>query len=177
MKLQVNRTIFRLFSTASSAVKLACTALGELILPFLPQLSAHCDQLQFSSVAQSCPTICDPMGCSTPDLPAPHNSRSPPKLLSIESVMQSSHLILCHPLLLLPSIFPSIRVFSKESVLCIRWPGIGVLASAPVLLMNIHDWSPLGWTGWISWQSTGLLRVFSNTTVQKHQFFGAQLSL
>ena len=176
MKLQVNRTIFRLFSTASSAVNLACTALGELILPFLPQLSAHCDQLQFSSVTQSCPTLCDSRDCNTPGLPAPHNSRSLPKLLSIESMMQFNHLILCHPLLL-PSIFPSIRVFSKESVLCIRWPSIGVLASAPVLPMNIQDWSPLGWTGWISLQSTGLWRVFSNTTVQKHQFFGAQLSL
>ena len=138
MKLQVNRTIFRLFSTASSAVKLACTALGELILPFLPQLSAHCDQLQFSSVTQSCPTLCDSRDCNTPGLPAPHNSRSLPKLLSIESMMQFNHLILCHPLLL-PSIFPSIRVFSKESVLCIRWPSIGVLASAPVLPMNIQD--------------------------------------
>ena len=103
------------------------------------------------------------------------NSRSPPKTMSIESVMPSNHLILCHPLLLLPSIFPNIRVFSNESDLYIRWPKYG--ASASVLLMNIQDWSPLGWTGWISLQSKGLSRVFSNTTVQKHQFFGAQLSL
>jgi len=97
--------------------------------------------------------------------------------LSIISVMPSNHLILCHPLLLLLSIFPSIRVFSNESVLHIRWPNIGVSASASVLPMYIQDWFPLGWTDLISLQSKGLSRVFSNTTVQKHQFFGTQLSL
>ena len=75
-----------------------------------------------SSVAQSCPTLCDPMNSSTPGLPVHTNSRSLLKLMSIESVMPSNHLILCHPLLLLPSIFPSIRVFSDESALRIRWP-------------------------------------------------------
>ena len=102
------------------------------------------------------------------------NSRSPPKPMSIKSVMPSNHLILYCPLLLLSSIFPSTRVFSKESALHIRWPNIGASASASVLPMNTHNWSPLGWTGWISLQSKGLSRVFSNTTVQKHQFFGAQ---
>ena len=72
------------------------------------------------------------------------------KLMSIESVMPSNHLILCHPLLLPPSIFPSIRVFSNESVLRITWPNIGVSASASVLPMTTQDWFPLGWTGWIS---------------------------
>ena len=105
------------------------------------------------------------------------NSQSPPKPMSIELVMPSNHLILCCSLLLLPSIFPSIRVFSKESVLCIRWPNYWISASAPVLPMNIQDWSPSEWTGWISLQSKGLSRVFSNTTVQKHQFFSTQLSL
>ena len=77
----------------------------------------------FSSVTQSCTTFCDPVDCSTPGFPFHHrNSRSLLKLMSIESVIQSNHLILCHPLLLLPSIFPSIRVFSTESVLCLRWP-------------------------------------------------------
>ena len=103
------------------------------------------------------------------------NSRSSLKLVSIESVMPSSHLILCHPLLLLPSIPPSIRVFSSESTLCMRWSKY-VSALASFLPKNTQDWSPLGWTGWISLQSKGLSRVFSNTTVQKHQFFGAQLS-
>ena len=105
------------------------------------------------------------------------NSRSSPKPMSIELVVLSNHLILCCPLLLLPSIFPSIRVSSNESVLHIRWPNIGVLASTLVLPMNTQYWSPLGWTGWISLQSKGLSRVFSNTAVQKHQFFRAQLSL
>ena len=105
------------------------------------------------------------------------NSRSLLKFISIESVKPSNHLILCHPLLLLPSISPSIRVFSNESVLSIRWPNIGVSASTSVLPMNIQDWFPLGLTGWISLQSKGLSRVFSNTTVQKHQFFCAQISL
>ena len=99
------------------------------------------------------------------------NSQNSPKPMSIESVMPSSHLILCHPLLLLPSIFPSIRVFSNESALHIRWPAL-----VSLLPMNTQDWSPLEWTGWISLQSKGLSRVFSNTTVQKHQFFDAQLS-
>ena len=105
------------------------------------------------------------------------NSWSLLKLMSIELVMLSNHLILCRLLLLPPSIFPSIRVFSNESVLCIRWPNIRVVASTSVLPMSIQDWLPLGWTGWISLQSKGLSRVFSNTTVQKHQFFSTQLSL
>ena len=105
------------------------------------------------------------------------NSQSLPKPMSIESVMPSSHLILCRPRLLLLPIPPSIRVFSNESALCIRWPSIGVSAAASVLPMNTQDQSPLGWTGWISWQCKGLSRVFSNITVQKQQFFGAQLSL
>ena len=86
------------------------------------------------------------------------NSWSLPKLMSIESVMPSNHLILCRPLLL-PSIFPSIRFFSNESALCIS---IGLSASTSVLPMSTQDWS-LGWTGWISLQSKGLSRVFSNT--------------
>ena len=117
------------------------------------------------------------------------------KLMSIELVMPSNHLILCCPLLLLPSIFPSIRVVSNESVLQIRWPKYhlelqlqeppgasasvppGASASGTVFPMNIQDWFPLGWTGLISLLSKGLSRVFPNTTVQKHQFFHAQLSL
>ena len=86
-----------------------------------------------------------------------------------------THLILCHPLLLLPSIFPSIRVFSNESALCIRWPNYWEFQ----LQHQSFQWifSPLGWTGWVSLLSKGLSRVFSNTTVQKYQFFSAQLYL
>ena len=94
------------------------------------------------------------------------NSRSLPKLMSTESVMPSNHLILCHPLLLLPSIFSSIRVFSNSQLFASGGQRIGVSASTSILPMNTQDWSPLGWTGWISLQSKGLSRVFSNTTVQ-----------
>ena len=188
--------------------------------------------VQFSSAAQSCPTLCNPMDHSTPGLPIHHQF----KLVSIELVMPSNHLILCHPLLLLPSIFPSIssvqslsrvrlfatpwiaahqaslsitnswsslkltsiesvmpssqlivcrpllllppippsiRVFSNKSALHRRWPkywsssfSTGVLASASFLPKNTQDWSPLEWTSWISLQTNGLLRVFSNTTFQ-----------
>ena len=76
----------------------------------------------FSSVIQSCSTLCDPMDCSTPGFPVHHQLPSLLKLMSIELVMPSNHLIFCTPLLLLPSIFPSIRVFSKESALRITWP-------------------------------------------------------
>ena len=97
--------------------------------------------------------------------------------MSIESVMSSNHLILCHPLLLLPSSFPSVRVFSNESVLRIRWPKYWSFTSVSVLSINIQDWFPLGWIDLISLLSKGLTRLFCNTTVQKHQFFGTQLSL
>ena len=96
-------------------------------------------------------------------------SWSLPKLISIELVLPSNHLILCHPLLLLPSIIPSIRVFSNESALRIRWPKYWSF-SFNISPSNEHS-------GLISLQSKGLSRVFSNTTVQKHQFFGTQLSL
>ena len=105
-----------------------------------------------------------------------NNSRSLLKLMSIQSVISFSHFIFCRPLLLPPSIFPSIRVFSNESVLHIRWPKYWGSASGSVLPMNTQDWSLLGWTGFISLQSKGLSRVFSNTTVQKHQFFSIQPS-
>ena len=105
------------------------------------------------------------------------NSQSLLKLKSIKSVMPSNYLIIFHPLLLLSSIFPSNRVFSNESVLRIRWPSIRVSASASILPMTVQYLFPLGWTGWISLQSKRLSRVFSNTTVRNHQFFGSQLSL
>ena len=96
------------------------------------------------------------------------NSRSPPKPMSIKSVMPSNHLIFCPPLLLLSSIFPSIRVFSNESALRNRWPkyfGQRVSASASILPKNIQGWFPLGLTGLISLLSRGFSRVFSSTTV------------
>ena len=105
------------------------------------------------------------------------DSRSLFKLMSIELVMPSNHLILCYTLLLLPSIFPRIRVFQISQLFPSSGQSTGVSASASVLPMNIQSWFPLGLTGLISLLSKGLSRVFSNTTVQKHQFFGTQLSL
>ena len=129
--------------------------------------------IQFSSVTQPCPTLCDPWTAACQVSLSITNSQSLPKLMSIDSVIPSIHLILCHLLLLL-SIFPSIRVFSNESALHIRWPKYW---SFSFNISPSQDWSPSEWTGWISLQSKGLSRVFSNTTVQKHQFFGAQISL
>ena len=104
------------------------------------------------------------------------SSWSLPKLMCIESVMPSNHLILCHPLLLPPSVFLSIRVFSNESALHIQWPKYWSF-SFNISPSKEHSGFPVGWTSWISLPSKGFSRVFSNTTVQKHQFFGAQLSL
>ena len=104
------------------------------------------------------------------------NSQSLLKLMSIESVMPSNHLILYCPPLLLPSIFPSIRVFSNESVFCIRWLKYWSFSFSISPSNEYSGLISLGWTGWIFLQSKGPSRVFSNTTVQKHQFFGAQLS-
>ena len=118
---------------------------------------------QFSSVAQLCLTLCTARQASL----SITNSQSPPKPMSIESVMPSNHLVLRHTLLLLPSIFPSIRVFSNESALCMRWPKYWSFSFNISPSMNTQDWSPSEWTGWISLQSKGLSRVFSNTTVQK----------
>ena len=112
------------------------------------------------------------MDCSTPGFPV-HHQLPELKLMSIESVMTSNHLNFCHPLLLLPSIFPSIKwSFPESQLFASGGPSIG--ASASVLLMNIQGWFPLGLTGLIL-QSKGLSRVFSNTTIQKHQLFGACL--
>ena len=104
------------------------------------------------------------------------NSRSSLRLMSIMSVMPSSHLILCRPLLLLPPIPPSIRVFSNESTFHMRWPKYWSFSFS---ISPSNEYSGLisfRKAGWISLQSKGLSRVFSNTTVQKHRFFGAQLS-
>ena len=96
------------------------------------------------------------------------------RLMSIKSVMPSNHLTLCLPLLILPSIFPSITVISSESTLHIRWPKYWSFSLSIISSNEYQDWVPSGWTGWISLLSKGLSRVFSNTTVQKHQFFSSQ---
>ena len=104
-------------------------------------------------------------------------SRNLLKLMSIELVMLSNHLILCRPLLLLPSISPSIRVFSRSQLFASGGQSTGASASGSVLPMNIQGRFPLGLTGLISLQSKGLSRVFSNSTVQKHQFFSSEVSI
>ena len=131
---------------------------------------------QLTLVAQSCPALCDPKNHSTQASLSITNSRSSLRLTSIESVMPSSHLILCRPLLLLPPIPPSIRVFSNESTLRMRWPKywsfrFSIIPSKeiPGLISFRMDWLDL-----LAVQG-GLSRDFSNTTVQKHQFFGTQL--
>ena len=103
------------------------------------------------------------------------NCQSLLKLMSIVTVIPSNHLILRRPLLPLPSSFPSSGSFQMSQFFASGDQSIGVSASASVFPMNIQDWFPLRWTGWISLQSKGLSRIFSNTTVQKHKFFGAQL--
>ena len=131
---------------------------------------------QFSSVTQLYPTVCDPMACSTPGYPVHHQlpELTQTQVYQVSDATQPSH-PLC-PLLLLPSIFPSIRVFQMTQFFASGGQRIGVSASASVLPMNIQNWSPLGWTGWIALQSKGLSRVFPNTIAQKHQFFSTQLS-
>ena len=122
-------------------------------------------------------TRCNPMDCSMLASLSITNAWSLLKLMCIKLVMSSNDLILCHPLLLSPQSFPASGSFQMSQLFASGGQSIGVLISTSVLPMNIQDWSPLGWTGWISLPSKGLSRVFSNTTVQKHWFLGTQLSL
>ena len=123
---------------------------------------------QFSSVAQSCLTLCDPMDCSLSGFPVHHQLLEFIQTHVSSSVFPFSSSLQSCPA---PGSFPMSQLFASGG------HSTGVSASTSVLPMNTQDWSPLGWTGWISLQSKGLSRVFSNTTVQKHQFFGTQLSL
>ena len=131
--------------------------------------------VQFSSVAQSCLTFCYPMDCSIPGFPVHYyrfSSNSCPLSLWCHSTISSSVV----PFSSYLQSFPASRYFQMSQFFASGGQSIGVSASASVLPRNIQDWFPLGWTGWISLKSKGLSRVFSNTTVQKHQFFGTQLS-
>ena len=129
--------------------------------------------VQFSSVAQSCPTLCNPMNHSTPGLPVHHQllESTQTHVCWVSDAIQPSHPLSS------PSP-PALNLSQHQGLFKFASGGqsIGVSASTSVLPMNTQDWS-LEWTGWISLQSKGLSRVFSNTTVQKHQFFGTQLSL
>ena len=132
--------------------------------------------VQFSSVVQSCLTLCDPMDRSTrPPCPSPTprvHSNSCPSSQWCHPTISSSVI----PFSSYLQSFPASGSFQTSQFFTSGGQSIGVSASASVLAMNIQDWSPLGWTGWISLMSKGLSRVFSNTTVQKHQFFGTQPS-
>ena len=129
------------------------------------------------SVAQPCLTLTTPWTAARQASLSITNSWSLLKLMSIELVMPFNHLILCCPLLLLSSIFPASGSFLMNLFFASDGQSIGVSASAAVLEMNIQDWFPLEWIDWISLLSKGLSRIFSNTAVQKNQFFSAQLSL
>ena len=132
----------------------------------------HFGSVQFSSVAQSCPTLCTaPWTAARQASLSITNSRSSLKLMSLESVMPSNHLILCFPFSSCPQSFPASESFPMSQLFTWGGQSIRVSALASVLPMNTQDWSPLEQTSWISLQSKGLSRVFSNTTVQKHQFF------
>ena len=141
---------------------------------FIAPLFKTLKTTQFSSVAQSHPTLCSPMDCVCQASLSITNSRSLLKITSIESVMPSNYLILCHPLLLLPSIFPSIKVFfewirSRHQVTKV----LEILLQFFQWIFRtdfLEDWL-------ISFQSNGLWRVFSNTTVPKHQFFSTHPSI
>ena len=131
----------------------------------------------FAVQSLSCVRLSDLMDCSTPGFPALHYL-----LLKFRSTHPSIHLILCHPLLLLPSIFPRIKVFSNELALCIRRPkcwsfSFSISPSNEYSVLPTEYWFPLRLTGLISLLPKGLSRVFSSTTVWKYQFFRAQLSL
>ena len=133
----------------------------------------------FSSVARSCPTLCDPMDCMQhARLPCPSPtpeacSSSCPLCWWYHPTFSSSVV----PFSSCLQTFPASGSFPKSQFFTSGGQNIRVSASASVFSMNIQDLFPLGWTGWISLQSKGLSRAFSNTTVQKHQFFDAQLSL
>ena len=134
--------------------------------------------VQFGSAAQLCPTLCDPMDRSTPDLPVHHQlvEFTQTHVHRVSNAIQPPYPLLCPISSCLPS-FPASGSFPMSQFFASGGQSIGVSASTSVLSMNTQDWSPLGWTGWISLQSRDSSRVFSNTTVQKHQFFSTQLSL
>jgi len=133
--------------------------------------------VQFSPVAQSYLTLCNPMNCSTPGLPVHH------QLLKFTQT-HVHQVVWCHPAISSsvipffsgPQSLPASESFPMRQLFAWGDQSTGVSALASVLPKNTQDWFPLGWTGWISLQSKGLSRVFSNTTVQKHEFFSAQLS-
>ena len=136
------------------------------------------DSVQFSSVQSlSHVWLCNPMNRNTPGLPVHHQlpEFTQTHVHRVGDAIQPSSSVV--PFSSCPQSLPASESFPMSQLFTWCGQSIGGSASASVLPMNTQDWSPLGWTGWISLQSKGLSRVFSNTTVQKHHFFGAQLSL
>ena len=133
-------------------------------------------QVQFSSVTQSCPTLCDPMNCSTSGLPVHHKlpEFTQTHLHWVHDAIQPSHPVV--PFSSCPQSLPASELFPVSQLFAWGGQSTGVSALASFLPKKSQDWSPLEWTGWISLQFKGLSRVFSNTTLQKHQFFSTQLS-
>ena len=131
--------------------------------------------VQFSSVTQSCLTLCDPIDCSTPGFPVHHQlpQLAQTHVYQVSDAIQPSSVV---PFSSCLQPFPASGSFPMSQFFTSGGKSIGVSASASVFSTNIQDRFPLGWTGWISLQSKGFSRVFSNTTVQKHQFFGVQLA-
>ena len=159
----------------------------------IPALQSHCHNVskqlntmlrsldlfnQFSSVFQSCTTLCHPMDCSMPGLPVHHQllEFTQTRVHWVSDAIQPSHPLL-FPFSSRLQSFPASGSFPMNQFFASGGQNIGVWASTSVLPKNIQDWFPLRWTGWISLQFKGLSRIFSNTTVQKHQFFSTQLSL
>jgi len=143
-----------------------------------PRASGFFKPAQFSSVTQSCLTLCDPMDCSMPGFPVHH--QLPEITQTHVHWVGDNHPTISSSVVPFSSYlqsFPASGSFQMSQLFTSGGQSIGVSASTSVLPINIQDWFPLGLTGWISLLSKGLWRVFSNTTVQKHQFFSAHLSL
>ena len=143
----------------------------------MPKIKPHVymciSSVQFSSVAQTCPTICNPMNCSTPGLPVHHQllELAETRVYRVGNAIQTSY----------PRLSPSPPAPNpSQHQGLFQWVNssheVAKVLEFQLQHQSFQDWSPLGWTGWISLQSKGLSRVFSNTTVQKHQLFGTQLS-
>ena len=133
--------------------------------------------IQFSSVTQLCPTLCNPMDCSTPGFPVHDQLRVYSNSCPLSWWCHPNISSFVAPLSSCLQSFPALGSFPMSQLFTSGGQSTGVSASASVLPMNIQHWFCLAWTSWISLQSKGLSRVFSNTTVQKPQFFGTQLSL
>ena len=165
------------------ALQTHCTKNAPVLSINFSQTQVRCSWInlnQFSSVTQSCPTLCDSMNHSTPGLPVHHQlpESSQTHVRRVGDAIQPSHpLSSPSPPALSLSQNQGIFKWISSSHQMAKLHQVGLWASTSVLPTNTQDWSPLGWTGWISLQSKGLSRVFSNTTVQNYQFFGTQLSL